>query len=104
VYSLSQDKWLVTPSYDPPSIDEACVTAKTEQFAKEIEKLISSNADVADATKIKDRISKYRKAGLAENGEYSTENLVFKELRRSGYLGRLREFIRTSFSDDLSLY
>ena len=39
--------------------------------------------------KIKDKLKKYRTRGLEKGGEYSDENLVFKVLRRNGYIGKL---------------
>ena len=42
--------------------------------------------------KIKDRLKDYRSAGLEREGEYSYENLVFKFLRRNGYIQKLFDF------------
>jgi hypothetical protein len=39
--------------------------------------------------KIKDKIKRMRRSGLAKGGEYSIENLTFKVLRRSGYIEEL---------------
>ena len=39
--------------------------------------------------KLKDKIKKYRSCGLERGGEYSNENLVFKFLRRNGYIQKL---------------
>jgi hypothetical protein len=39
--------------------------------------------------KYKDKIKKYRTCGLEKGGEYSPENLVFKILRRNGYIEKL---------------
>ena len=39
--------------------------------------------------KYRDKLKKYRKCGLEEKGEFSYENLVFKILRRNGYIGKL---------------
>ena len=53
--------------------------------------------DTSDETKIdklksiKDKIKKYRQSGLEEGGEYSEENLVFKMLRRTGYMEKLSD-------------
>ena len=42
--------------------------------------------------KYKDKLKKYRTCGLEKNGEYSDENLVFKVLRRNGYIEKLYDF------------
>ena len=39
--------------------------------------------------KYKEKLKKYRSCGLEDKGEYSTENLVFKLLRRNGYIKKL---------------
>jgi hypothetical protein len=39
--------------------------------------------------KIKDKIKRMRRSGLAKGGECSIENLTFKVLRRSGYIEEL---------------
>ena len=38
---------------------------------------------------VKDKIKKFRTSGLEKGGEYSYENLVFKFLRRNGYIQKL---------------
>ena len=39
--------------------------------------------------KYRDKLKKYRKCGLEDKGEFSYENLVFKILRRNGYIEKL---------------
>ena len=53
--------------------------------------------------KIKDKLKKFRKCGLEEKGETSYENLVFKFLRRNGYLGKLSELKNKITDEALSL-
>jgi hypothetical protein len=38
---------------------------------------------------VKDKLKKYRKSGLDKSGEFGLENLVFKVLRRNGYIEKL---------------
>ena len=47
---------------------------------------------------IKKKIMDARKEGLAENGEFSIENLVFKELRKTGWIERLIKLTAKSYS------
>ena len=42
--------------------------------------------------KFKDKLKKYRTRGLEDGGEFSNENLVFKVLRRNGYIQKLFDF------------
>jgi hypothetical protein len=39
--------------------------------------------------KYKQKLKKFRNCGLEKGGELSVENLVFKLLRRNGYIGKL---------------
>ena len=44
------------------------------------------------------KLKKYRQCGLESGGEFSIENLVFKYLRRNGYVGKLLDY-RNKFMD-----
>jgi len=86
-------------------------------FSKNVKPAIELGVDVfrvgahcteADTTqrmieKIKDRLKDYRSAGLEREGEYSYENLVFKFLRRNGYLSKLEDFKNKITDKKLSL-
>ena len=102
-YSLMDDEWVKEPTYNPPEYDDADVLAKTDQLKYEIEKVITSKADKEAVEKLKEKIRNYRKAGLQSKGEWSVENLAFKELRNTGYLEKLRNYARTERDDQLSL-
>jgi len=44
-----------------------------------------------------------RKAGIKKAGEFSQENLIFKELRNKGYLDRMNQYIKSKEDEKLSL-
>jgi hypothetical protein len=50
------------------------------------------------------KIKNYRKSGLENQGEFSIENLVFKYLRRNGYIGKLLEIKDNLLDKQLSLH
>ena len=53
--------------------------------------------------KFNEKLGKFRQSGLDKGGEYSEENLVFKVLRRNGYLDKIRS-IKDKLADiELSL-
>ena len=53
---------------------------------------------------LKNKIKKYRQSGLdSSGGEFSTENLVFKILRNTGYLEKMVEFKNDYLTKELSL-
>jgi hypothetical protein len=107
LFSLSNNQWIKIPEYNPPQIDENDVDLKFLGLAndiKEIEaRLLNSDPNVSPrelnehAEKVKSKIMKMRKEGLAERGEFSVENLVFKKLRNEGYIEKLIDLISRSY-------
>ena len=53
---------------------------------------------LSQVKKIKDKLKKFRKTGLSQDGEYSYENLTFKYLRRNGYIKKLID-LKTKITD-----
>lgn len=95
VYSVMNDKWNTESTFTKQDIEYEEVTEKTEYFIDQINKVseLFANKDFqkakTGADNIRQKIKKYRQAGLEDEGEYSTENLVFKMLRNGGYLEAL---------------
>ena len=95
VYSIMNDKWNTEPTFTKQDIEYEQVSEKTEYFIDQINKIsqLFANKDFqkakTGADNIRQKIKKYRQAGLEDEGEYSTENLVFKMLRNGGYLETL---------------
>jgi hypothetical protein len=53
--------------------------------------------------KYKENLKKYRTWGLETGWEYSTENLVFKILRRNGYIEKLHDSTTKILDKKLSI-
>jgi DNA polymerase/3'-5' exonuclease PolX len=53
--------------------------------------------------KLREKIKKMRSAGLSGKGEFSTENIVFKVLRRTEYMGRLLDLQTKAYDLSLSI-
>ena len=51
----------------------------------------------------KDKLKKFRSSGLEKDGEFSYENLVFKFLRRNGYIQKLFDFKNKLIDKNLSV-
>ena len=104
IYSVLNKKWIARPSpITAHSINSKAVSAKADEIKSKIDSIISGNLGPDTAHDIKDKIKKLRKAGLENGGEFSTENLVFKELRNSGYLDKLSKYYLKSYDKKLSL-
>lgn len=102
VYSVLNNKWIVTPEKTNPNIDDAKILQKSEEYAKKIDDLVSkfnSNKDISKETSdLYKKIKTFRQSGLESGGEYSYENLTFKLLRRNGYIEKLLK-LKTNITD-----
>jgi len=111
VYSVLYDEWINEPSPEEVTIDESKLTEKVNQWMDIIDLVIEdvqeSDEDlesiIGKIDKVKDKLKKYRSCGLEKNGEYSYENLVFKFLRRNGYIQKLFDFENEIIDKRLSL-
>jgi len=108
-YSVLFDEWVTKPKKENVKVDTKLIKNKSEHWMKIIDEVIDeaekqsldSGLDVID--KIKDKLKKYRTAGLEDGGEMSDENLVFKVLRRNGYIQKLFDFQNEYQDKKLSL-
>jgi hypothetical protein len=95
VYSVLYKKWDVVPEKQNFRIDKEKLKDKAEQWMRIIDGVIENvqDEDLEDAKelikKYRDKLKQYRKCGLETKGEFSYENLVFKILRRNGYIEKL---------------
>lgn len=95
VYSVLFDEWANKPKKENVDIDKKLLVSKTNEWMKNIDTLLDSIEDDDLETaknivkKYKEKLKKYRTSGLEKDGEYSVENLVFKILRRNGYIEKL---------------
>jgi hypothetical protein len=106
VYSILNNKWLIKPTKGKESIDEKKIIEKSEYYIKKIDKLVekSKNQNVKDdVDSLKNKLKDFRKSGLERGGEYSYENLVFKLLRRNGYVEKLLDIKKQEIDKKLSL-
>ena len=102
-YSVLYSKWIETPSLEDFELDKASVIKKVKEFNKVLSSLEQMEDSKEKLTKIdafKEKIRKYRKNGLTQGGELSNENLVFKYLRRSGFMEKLSD-LRTNTTDSI---
>tara|TARA_B100000287_G_scaffold1318_1_gene1318 strand:+ start:570 stop:1496 length:927 start_codon:yes stop_codon:yes gene_type:complete len=109
IYSVKNDQWIAEPDYVNPKIDFDDVKIKANSIMDQIERVhdLFDDEEYEEASKygikLKEKIRNFRRSGLMSGGQYSTENLVFKVLRRNGYLGDLFDLVRKSYDSMLSL-
>jgi hypothetical protein len=109
VYSLADERWLVTPKKVEPEIDKPTALKKMKSLAREVDKLsrIYDNGQYDEAfrlaERIKEKIKRMRRSGLERSGIYSPENLAFKMLRRSGDIEQLFAIYTQAYDQIYSL-
>jgi hypothetical protein len=95
VFSLIKNKWLNKPSAEMISIDDDLIHKKVKPYQIEIDSLSADDSDILDQiANLTTRLKRLRRTGLDTAGEYSIENLAYKELRNTGYLQRLKQLAK----------
>jgi hypothetical protein len=103
VYSLTQNEWLSEPRKLEVNLDNPQIKQKVEEYINKIDGLISSNAEEESFNKLKKKFRDMRASGIKQAGEFSIENLVFKELRNLGYLDKMSSYIKSRQDERLSI-
>ena len=109
IYSLMEDEWIINPSREDVRVDWANVYRKVSSLMDEIDQIYTFFQEEEykkafnRATRIKEKIRRFRHCGLAEAGVYSPENVAFKILRRTEYLSKLSSIRITSYDRMMSL-
>lgn len=98
LYSLNTG-WIDYPKKIKPTDNDMAVKAKYEEYKTAAEGI--KDGELAEI--LLDKIKKMRKAGLADGGEFSVENLVFKKLRDNGVIERLMKVKKEDYDKKLSL-
>ena len=98
LYSLKTG-WIDLPKKIKPTNNDVAVEAKYKEYKEAADSI--KDGDLAE--KLLDKIKKMRKAGLAEGGEFSVENLVFKKLRDTGVIEKLMKVKKEGIDKKLSL-
>lgn len=97
IYSISKNEWVKYPSKINFTIDKKEIEKKAIDIMEDVDdisKQLNQEPDYDDiennVKKVWKKIKKYRKDGLdTKEEEYSIGNLVFKFLRRNGYIGKI---------------
>jgi hypothetical protein len=101
VYSLLNDKWVKKPIKMDFKPNERMIKEKSKNIIMAIDD-IEEESKSKEFDELEPQISKtwkkiksYRQSGLdSESGEFSLGNLVFKLLRRNGYIQKVMDMKR----------
>jgi len=111
IYSILKDKWIMKPTIYERNVDTKLVEDKAVSLMEQIDELENKSKDdinvedlITDTNKIWSKVRKTRKDGIASTeGELSIGNLVFKYLRRNGYIGKIIDIKRMTVEKKYSL-
>jgi hypothetical protein len=98
---LTKNTWVKKPQIEDIQIDKATISKKYKEYVTFINMAVKEQ-DLDKLKRLIKRLYEMREAGLAKSGEYSTENLVFKLLRSSGYVNQLKDAINNITDKNLS--
>jgi hypothetical protein len=94
VYSLKTGKWVVKPENLELDFEhDDLLKKKIDDAIYQIDHALQNTTDTKAAEKLLEKFQKLRKHAIAKNGEFTQDNLIFKELRNRGYIDKIREFI-----------
>ncbi len=107
-FSLMNDRWVKKPKKVNFVLDEEAIKSKSSIIMSRIDTL-ENDVDSLNYNKFKekinlvwDKIKSMRKSGLEEGGEFGLGNLIFKFLRRNGYLGKIMNLKKYSYAKQFS--
>lgn len=106
IFSLLNNKWIKKPIKIDFEIDESLILSKAKTIMSKVddikEELKEDKLEASEEkiSKVWKKIKELRQSGLSsEGGEYSVGNLVFKLLRRNGYISKIMELKRKTYDE-----
>lgn len=103
-YSLMNAQWIQMPSnLNLDFTGNKVLQDKVDHYKHVVDRLIRSSASAAALKGIKNKITAARGPAIAKGGEFSLENLVFKELRNQGYIDKIDMYLKSEQDKALSL-
>jgi predicted nucleotidyltransferase len=110
VYSVLNNDWLDQPTKAEFEVDLQTTKKKADQIIDQVERIYDIfesreyPKSMEAGKRLKEKIKEMRRAGLADEGVYSPENMAFKLLRRSGHIELLHKIISKSYDKIMSLH
>jgi predicted nucleotidyltransferase len=109
IYSVMKDDWVKKPTKeDIPEVDQEAIDKAfkpwEEKYRSLVNKIDGSTTDETEIDTFINDLYDLRKKGLSADGEYSIENLIFKEMRNNGYLDNLKDLRHKVIARRLSLH
>jgi predicted nucleotidyltransferase len=102
IYSLIRGIWISKPVKERPILDKDLIKSKYDDWVYKLNKVLK-NPTVDKIKKVVDDLYKMRQSGLDRAGEFSSENIVFKTLRKRGYVKKLTNLKTQIYDKSVSL-
>jgi predicted nucleotidyltransferase len=103
MFSLLHNKWLVLPKNEQPVLDKDAIKKSFYKIKGQIDK-VRETRNIEGLKELMKSIRDYRNKGLeSKEGEFSIENIVFKALRHTGILEKLKDSINSMYDRLVSL-
>lgn len=108
IYSLYKNKWLKEPNdFQDAKLNEKYIKDYAAKVMTQIDGIEKKQKSTDDSHKteamrkqlkgIFDKVKKLRKESLKKSGEMSSGNIIFKILRRTGYIDKIWDLLNTSY-------
>jgi len=103
-YSLKNNQWLQQPKHgDYDFANDSNLKKKVQYYKHLIDYMIKSKMSTDEFDDLSKKLRTMRGASIQKGGEFSFENLLFKELRNQGYLDKMDQYQKSVRDKDLSL-
>lgn len=104
VYSIRDDIWVERPIHGSHNfMNNPMLQSKADHLETLINDQIANGASEEEMVNLKRRLVKMRREALMHSGEFSHGNLLWKELRNRGAIGRLSDYLTNVEDRSLSL-
>lgn len=103
IYSLLNGSWIQIPTHQEVNFNDPLLKKKVMAYVHQIDAMVKNGSDISAFKDLRARLKDMRGAAIAKGGEFSFENLVFKELRNRGYLDKLNKHMKQLQNKELSI-
>ena len=104
VFSLTKNEWIAKPEFvGNDMLKDPYLKKKVSFYMHTIDDMIKNKMDSTAFHNLKEKLREMRGAAIKKGGEFSFENLVFKELRNRGYLEKMSNYEKAQQDQSLSL-
>ena len=105
IYSLFQNEWIRKPKKEtiPDYPNDEEYLRLLDQWTDEANDILYNEKDYKVIKSFVDRLYNFRRISLMTDGEFAKGNLVFKQLRKSGIIEKLKDLQYKLTSERLSL-